>query len=218
MNLTHQNLVTDIISDKTSVNLKIRDDDGVIIGEMLPLTLKHLNNQKIIQLLTDWRNQNMESFLSQFVATPERTSNWLKNVFFNRSDQLLFLISVDEKYVGHFGFKQLTAKDVLLDNAIRGSREGHPKLYTFAGKTLINWLVQIFSIERIYGQVLADNVPAIMMNKQIGFQGWQKYPLVKVMTETENNWTMGAKNGHSPDAKYCYEVEILVSTLPQPTN
>ena len=213
MKLKHQVVINDIINGNSSIILKIRDEDGVTVGEMFPLTTDHLNEPEIIKLLTDWRNKNMECFLGQFVATPERTSSWMKHVLFKQNDQLLFLIKSDEKLVGHFGFKNLTANDVLLDNAISGERSGHPKLYTFAGKTLINWLAKTFSIGRVYGQVMADNVPAMMMNKQIGFEGWHKYPLQKKVTGNETVWTMGLKNDPSPDSKYCYEIEILIDTL-----
>ena len=211
MNIKYQNVLNDIISGNTSVNLKIQDEDGLTIGEMFPLNTNHLNEPEIIQLLTDWRNQNMEYFLSQFVATPERTSSWMKNVLFKKNDQLLFIIKTDEKLVGHFGFKNLTANDVLLDNAMRGSRGGHPKLLTFAGKELVNWLIQMFSVKRVDAYVMAENVASIMMNKQIGFQGWHKYPLSKELSDCGINWKMGTKNGLSPESRYCYNSEIITN-------
>ena len=217
MSLKCQNILKDIINGNTHVSLKIQDDEGLTVGEMFPLTTKHLNEPKLIQLLTDWRNQNMEYFLTQFVATKEQTFNWMENVLFKKNDQLLFLIKADEKLVGHFGFKNLTANRVLLDNAIRGPRGGHPKLFTFAGKLLVNWLIQMFAIERVDAHVMSENVTSIMMSKQIGFQRWQKYPLMKEITKSGMNWTMGAKNGLSPDSKYCYKSEILASTWPHLT-
>ena len=216
MKLQSQNLLNDIISGQTSLNLKISDENGLTVGEMVPLNKNHLNDPEMIQLLTDWRNRNMEYFLSQFVATPERTHIWMRDVLFKKGDQLLFLIRANEKLVGHFGFKNLTTNHVLLDNAMRGSRDGHPKLFTFAGKVLVDWLIRMFSIERIDAYVMVENVASIMMSKQIGFKDWHKYPLIKEVTKSGINWKMGAKNGLSSDLKYCYKSEILTNTLAHP--
>ena len=209
MTFKYQDVIKDIISGNTSITLEIRDEDGLTVGEMFPLHIGHLNEPEIIQHLTDWRNENMDCFLTQFVATPERTSSWMEHVLFKQNDQLLFLIKIDETLVGHFGFKRLTENDALLDNALRAARNGHPKLFTFAGKELVNWLIETFLIERIYAYVLAENVASIMMNKQIGFKEWHKYPLSKESSESGINWKMGAKNQLSPESRYCYKSEII---------
>ena len=78
----------------------------------------------------------MFCFLIQFVATPERTSSWKEHVLFKQNDQLLFLIKTHEMLVGHFGFKNPTANDVLLNNDLRAARIGHSKLITLPER---NW-------------------------------------------------------------------------------
>lgn len=208
MHNSFQTQIDDIISGSLRLHLDITGDDDNKLGELRPLTRAHLDDPPIIQKLTDWRNQNMGNFLTHFVATPERTRSWLSNVVFKAQGQLLFLVCVDDQVVGHLGFKDLTREDVLLDNAIRGERIGHPKLFVMAGRALNKWLFRATGVQTIYGYVMTQNATAVMMNKQIGFSGWMKYPLVKHMKGSELQWAIGVEDGTSPDDRYCYKIMI----------
>jgi len=110
--------------------------------------------------------------------------------------------------VGHFGFKNLTLQSVLLDNAMRGERQGHPKLFVVAGKSLMQWLWQATSVQRVDAYVMADNVPSIMMNRQIGFQGWVRHPLIKRTIHGDTHWDIGDEGGESADGRYCFTLFI----------
>lgn len=199
----------DIVSNRLSLCLDILSEDGAKLGELRALATRHLDDPVVIDKLTEWRNQNMGNFMTNFLATPERTKNWLRNVVFKAEGRLLFLVYVDEQIVGHFGFKDLTSDDVLLDNAIRGERVGHPTLFVMAGKTLNEWLFREAGVKTIYGFVLTKNVTSIMMNKQIGFGGWMRYPLVKKFKGDDAYWEMGTEGGTSPDDMYCYKIVML---------
>lgn len=208
-----QPLLDEVIAGTRPLNLDIRDEDGGVVGSLRPLTRAHLDDPDIIQRLTDWRNQNMGNFLSQFVATPQRTRDWMRNVLFNTPGQMLFLVCVDHRVVGHFGFKELTGDDVLLDNAMRGDRAGHPRLFVFAGKALVQWLLTQADVKRVRGYVMADNVPSIMMNKQIGFGGWHRHPLLKRERDGEILWEMGPEGAPSPDGRDCFK--LVIERVPQ---
>lgn len=203
-----QSQLDEIIAGNCLLSLDIHDEGGDTIGTLQPITLQHLAQVDVIQKLTDWRNANMGSFLSQFYATPERTRHWIENVLCKTPGQMLFLVHVGNQLVGHFGFKNLTDGDVLLDNALRGERIGHPKLFAFAGKTLVNWLWQSTNVQRIYGYVMTDNVSSIMMNKQIGFDGWIRLPLSKGSRGSEILWEIGVEGTESQDQRYCFEIFI----------
>lgn len=203
-------LIQDIVHGRTALVLDLTDDDGAPIGRLVPLTLAHLADDLVIGKLTDWRNANMDAFLTRFTATPERTRGWLERVVFTSTTQLIFLIYTDDdSLIGHFGFKDLTADEMLLDNAMRGERGGHPKLLPVAGRVLIDWLFAAFKVRTVYGTVLSTNVPAIMMNRAMGFGLWEKYPLEKSVQGAETHWTMGERGAMSPDNVYCYRVEIV---------
>jgi hypothetical protein len=121
---------------------------------------------------------------------------------------MLFLVCVKDQVVGHYGFKNLTSSEVLLDNALRGERGGHPKLFVWAGQTLVQWLFREAVVQRVYAYVLADNAVSIMMNKQIGFGGWQRHPLTKCVREGEVVWEMGSEGGTSAEGRYCFKLLI----------
>lgn len=203
-----QTQLDEVIAGRRSLAIDISGEDGSTVGVLRPLVRAHLNDSVIIQKLTDWRNQNMGNFLSHFVATPERTRNWMSSVLFKARGQMLFLVCVNDEVVGHFGFKDLTRNDVLLDNAMRGSRAGHPKLFVFAGKALVQWLFREAGVQRVHAYVMTENVASIMMNKQIGFGGTTRCPLIMKNKVGETHWEIGTEGAASPNGRYCLKLVI----------
>ena len=194
-------------ADKIEINLS--EECGSTIGIMRPLTAHHLDQINVIKNLTDWRNANMAKFLTHFEATQTRTRAWLENILLKNSEQMLWLIyDQNNDLVGHFGYKNLTSQSVLLDNAMRGKRKGHPKLFVVAGKTMVEWLWKKTSIQRIDAYVMTDNVSSIMMNRQIGFQGWKRHPLIKRIVDGNIHWHMGGEGQESPEERYCFKLYI----------
>jgi hypothetical protein len=198
-----------VLAGTVAIELPLWEESGQPIGVMRPLTVRHLDQSDVMGKLTDWRNANMANFLTHFEATVVRTRAWVQNVLLKTHGQMLWLV-YDQKddLVGHFGFKNLTFQSVLLDNAMRGEREGHPKLLVVAGKSLVQWLWQATPVQRIDAYVMADNVPSIMMNRQIGFQGWKRHPLIKRVVEGNTHWDMGEEGKKSPDGRYCFTLFI----------
>lgn len=198
-----------VLAGTEAIELPLWEESGQPIGVMRPLTVRHLDQSDVMGKLTDWRNANMANFLTHFEATVVRTRAWVQNVLLKTHGQMLWLV-YDQKddLVGHFGFKNLTFQSVLLDNAMRGEREGHPKLLVVAGKSLVQWLWQATPVQRIDAYVMADNVPSIMMNRQIGFQGWKRHPLIKRVVEGNTHWDMGEEGKKSPDGRYCFTLFI----------
>lgn len=198
-----------ILAGEDAVELPLFEMSGDLVGVMKPITSSQLDSLDLIEKLTQWRNANMRSFLTQFEATPERTQNWIQNVLLKSRGQLLWLVyDQDENPIGHFGFKSLTPRSALLDNAIRGERGGHPKLFVIAGRALVQWLFQATAIERVDGIVMTDNVSAIMMNREIGFQGWKRCPLIKETVDSDTHWRIGKEGQRSVDGRYCFIVSI----------
>lgn len=194
-----------LLAGDETIEIPLRDETGQQIGVMRPITVRHLDQMDVMEKLTAWRNANMANFLTHFVATPERTRAWVRNVLLKARGQMLWLVyDQDQHLVGHFGFKNLTSDSVLLDNAMRGERRGHPKLFVTAGRTLLQWLWQTTSVQRIDAYVMADNVSSVMMNRQIGFGGWKRHPLIKRAHEGDTHWDMGDEGQTSPDGHYCF--------------
>lgn len=197
-----------VLAGETELELPLHDETGELVGTMRPLNIRQLGQAEVIEKLTAWRNENMGNFLTHFVATPERTRNWIQNVVLKAHGQLLLLVYAHGHLVGHFGFKELTRDDVLLDNAMRGDRLGHPKLFVYAGKALVQWLMDEAKVQRVHAYVMADNVPSIMMNRQIGFVSRTRHPLIKRMQNNDIHWEMGTEGQPSPDGRYCYSLLI----------
>jgi RimJ/RimL family protein N-acetyltransferase len=198
-----------VLAGAETMELTLYEESGRPIGVMRPLTSQHLDQIDVMRKLTDWRNANMANFLTHFEATPERTRSWVQNVLLKNPGQMLWLVyDQNDDLVGHFGFKNLTSESVLLDNAMRGERQGHPKLFVFAGRRLVKWLWQATTVQRIDAYVMADNAPSIMMNRQIGFEGWKRHPLIKRSIEGNTHWYMGSEGQTSSDNRYCFNLWI----------
>lgn len=199
--------IRDVVEGRETLVIELHDDGGASIGRLVPLTEAHLASDAVIGKLTDWRNASMGSFLTQFTATPDRTRNWLQNGVLASSAQMIFLIYADDVLIGHFGFKELTHETVLLDNAMRGERGGHPKLLQIAGRALIDWLFAEAGVRTVTGYVLSTNPAAIMLNRAIGFDRWDKLPVRREEVDGEVRLIMGEPGEASADGTYCYRLE-----------
>ncbi|MBT8593852.1 hypothetical protein G6685_08900 [Polynucleobacter paneuropaeus] len=203
-----EKFIVKVISGEEEFTLSIVDDAGDPIGILRPLNVEHLTQMDVLSSLTDWRNRNMGMFLTQFLATPERTKNWLENFVFCTPGQMMFLIYEGESLIGQVGFKDLTYEDGIIDGGMRGNASSNPKILTYAHKTLIKWLFDKAQIIRLHGWLVADNPGGIMMNKQVGWRDWEKYPLIGKESNNEIVWSVGNKGEASPENKYCYKLTI----------
>ena len=168
-----------ITNETSNQKIPVINEVGTCIANLVPISHKECDINLIAKLLSEWRNDNRNCFLTEFEVTEESSLNWIENFWLSSNLQELFLVEIEDRYVGHYGFKNLTKNTVLLDNAIRGESGGEAKLFYYVGMTLINWIFLNTSVRRIDGSVFSDNIPAIMMNRQLGFKGWQKFNLKK---------------------------------------
>ena len=203
-----QTKLDNVVYGREDLFINILNDDKKNIGLLKPLVVKNIQDDVIIGKLTDWRNRHMERFLTQFIATPERTRDWMRNVLFKNKGQMLFLIDVGGTAVGHYGFKDLTTDDVLLDNAMRGEQGEDAKLLVHAGRALVNWLLTVASVKKVRAEVLTNNIPAIMMNTLIGFGNRTRHPIVAFTENSETRWELGVEGEDSPENSYCFKYFI----------
>lgn len=201
-------MVAKIKRGEVPLDLPIRLSAGDVIGSLKAVTWSDSSDPIALQRLTDWRNANMGSFLTQFTATPERTAQWLRDVALPNDRQMLFWVHSEDSIVGHLGFTSLTETDAQGDNAIRGERGGHPKLIVKAQHAMFQWLFDVCGLDTIYGQVFSDNPPALMMNRQIGFSTWQRHALSKVSCDGEDVWVVGDAIGSDPGKRFSWRVSI----------
>lgn len=190
------------------LSLPITLENGEVIGTLKPITWADASDPVALERLTDWRNANTGSFLTQFVATPERTAAWLRNVVLPNDRQMAFWVLADDGVIGQIGFKELSATDVLSDNVIRGERGGHPRLFVAAHHAMFKWLIETFKLDSIYGYVLSDNIPAIMMNRQVGFSLWQRHALTQISGGDGDAWVVGEPIEADPGERFCWKVSL----------
>ena len=200
--------MSDVIHERVALRIDIRDAQTNLVGYLLPLTISTLEDTALIQQMTRWRNQARRYFLTQFIATPERTRRWLETVVFQDYSCLLFLIHSQTKRIGHYGFKNLMPDSVEVDNLVRGEIGGHPKLIHFAEYTLIKWLFDSFSLERVYGFVLSDNRLVLDLHRSVGFEMAELVPLHRAEFNGETHLQMGSPGRVSVDGLYSRRVEL----------
>lgn len=195
-----------VIEGKESLVIPIRDDNGVNIGVMRPITRIDIQSNEIIEKMTNWRNQYKTFFLTQFNATPERTKKWLEKEVLSNPTQLLFLIYCGDILMGQYGFKELSGDSAFLDNLLRGERGGHPLLMRYAVLTLVEWLFDVMRVNEVYGYVFANNALGLKLNKDVGFSFTEKIPLLKKVDGEEIKWVLGKAGELSPDNHYYQKV------------
>jgi hypothetical protein len=203
--------IDDVISGSVKLSIPILDDDEIIIGSLIPITRKDLKDNELMRLLSEWRNTYKNNFLTRFNATIERTKEWLDNIVFPSRSQILFVVTdASGEKVGHTGFKNLSLSKVLLDNTIRGLRTEEPKIFVFANRHLIAWLFNFTGIEKVEGEVFADNISALMMNNQLGFKLVEKLILEEV-SEGDRVIFKPSKNGSLKNTRILHRIEITRS-------
>jgi perosamine synthetase len=154
------------------------DDEGFL----LPLCKCHLDDTALIQKLTNWRNENVSVYPTQFNASFESTKNWLVNGLLDVEDRILFLVV--NKYgqtIGHIGFNNCHNDQLMLevDNVIRGERSICKGLFGKALNCMLTWARKTINCKGFILRVMDDNPQAIKFYEKNNFVQKEKIPLVK---------------------------------------
>jgi RimJ/RimL family protein N-acetyltransferase len=133
-----------------------------------------LNNMRddVIAALTDGRNENFKSFLTTFIATKERTRNWLvKDVAFDNS-RIIFVIRElnSNKIYGYAGlaFGDKLQKNIEVDAVVRFGNQRIPGIMRIAVLELVQWALNHLNFTEVWVRVLSDN-SAISFYENCGF-------------------------------------------------
>jgi RimJ/RimL family protein N-acetyltransferase len=122
-------------------------------------------------LLATWRNAARGCFFTEFTATGAATLRWLQTRYLP-SDELLFLIILHDRTVGHVGLGGFGIQGgcaeigrVLLSPDARGRG-----LMLKALETLIVAMGPALALERLWLEVFADNPHALATYRAAGFE------------------------------------------------
>jgi RimJ/RimL family protein N-acetyltransferase len=135
------------------------------------------------KLITDWRNQYREIFLTWFTATEERTRKWLTEQVIAKNDRILFMIqNLDGMPFGHMGLANFDFRNKICeyDNIVKGMGVGLPMIMTFAGRALLGWAFSELGVKRVFVRVFSDNTPAVKLYERCGFRPVKKVPLKRI--------------------------------------
>ena len=152
-------------------------------------TERDLQNSSDVSCFTYWRNRFVNSFLTEFVATEERTATWLAETVHPDDSKILFMIeNTQQDRIGYMGLAYIDWANAYgeADAIVKG--ENAPKgLMSAALKTLLNWAKYQLGLETIGVRVLSDN-PALTFYKKLGFEETARIPLKMTIADNSVSW------------------------------
>jgi perosamine synthetase len=142
------------------------------IGYLAPVCALHSEDERLLETLARWRNENVFAYPSQFQATVESTRSWLRDRVLAAPDRMLFLVLQKHgRLIGHMGLANALDDQARLemDNIVRGVKGRDPGLMAAAMDALLDWTQEMLAPEQIYLRVLDDNAHAIAFYEKLGF-------------------------------------------------
>jgi hypothetical protein len=182
-----------------TLRLPVALPDGTAIGALLLAGSWVLQDDGLLEQVTQWRKRNTRMFLSQFEPTVARTAAYFRDIALARSDRaLFFLLDSRGTAVGHMGIANWTPDSAELDNVVRGVGGGHPQLTYFAERRLLDWVFANSPVGTVFARVLSFNWMAQDLHASIGFVPVRKQYLKKM--------TAGDEISHDPVPAECANV------------
>jgi len=179
-----------------------------VVAVLEPMTERTAGDPELVAQLTNWRNAARGAFLTQFEATPERTSAWLEKTVLPDPARRLFIIRDAQGAVGTIGYIHLTAEGAELDNLLRGERRGPPTLVHAVEIALVQWLFATYDLRRIEAVVLSNNFAALQLHHSIGFEIVSRTPLRRVVHE---NGEIALVDADAPDDSGLHKLRLVLT-------
>jgi len=142
-----------------------------------------------VEALTAWRNKYVTSFLTEFNATPEQTTQWLTNVVGPDDTRILFMIDdLSGRPFGYMGIAFINWDEhyVEADAIVRGD-SAPPGTMAACLKTLLGWAKNGLGLTNIHVRVRSDN-PAVEFYKKLGFREEKRISLRKITQPEKTIW------------------------------
>ena len=163
--------------------------------KLILITKDCVKNRNIIRSLAHWRKKHQSWFQAQFKVTIKGTRIWLEKKVIETPDRILFLISVDNNLIGHFGFFRFNFKNhsCEIDNVVRGE-PGYPGIIQNGLKYLMKWGKKNLFIKNYTLETTSDNERAIRLYSKLGFKEYKRIPLIQTNKNGYNEWIEAPKN------------------------
>jgi RimJ/RimL family protein N-acetyltransferase len=200
-----------VSSRDAALRLPIALPDGEEVGSLLLAGAWILQDEALLEQVTQWRGRNRRMFLSQFEPTPQRTAAYFRDLVLPAADRVLFFLRDPAGQVlGHLGIANWGDTSAELDNLVRGVGGGHPQLTAFAERRLLQWVFENSPVRTVFARVLSYNWMAQDLHTSIGFVATGELALRKVMAGDEVQHEIAPPEG----ANVGYRCVVMEITAP----
>lgn len=185
---------------------------GVCVGEPVEAVLRPLGNtlgsirHDDVRFLTEWRNRFVTSFLTEFIATNERTHSWVANTIGQDDGRILFMVDDvrSSATVGYMGLAKINwdAGAGEADSIVRGGSAA-PGFMKRTMVGMLDWAVRTLGLATITVRVRSDN-PAIGFYRSLGGVETHRIPLRRTVETDSVVWVEDATlpSQHAPSLVY----------------
>jgi RimJ/RimL family protein N-acetyltransferase len=152
-------------------------------------TTKDLLNPEDVKCLTDWRNRFVNSFLTEFDATEERTAQWLVEVVGTSDRKILFMVdNQDGQTFGYMGLDYINWEEAYgeADAIVRGGKAPAGVMKS-ALLTLLSWAEGQLGLRTLGVRVRSDN-SALVFYERVGFREIRRVSLRKTEESEMIRW------------------------------
>lgn len=176
--------------DLETLRLPFSVSDPDILYRLEPLRSAAVDYAEVIEQMTEWRNTWVESFFTQFQATPGRTDKWFREKIEPSPHHLFFVLrSPAGSAIGHLCVRYDPARKAFeLENILRGRTEVRGVM-THAMRAVCGWLSSEFPGETIFLRVFADNSSAVRLYERCGFTEVKRWPVFWLESGGEGSWS-----------------------------
>lgn len=146
-----------------------------------------------VELLSEWRNRFVKSFLTEFVAHPARTAAWLEGPVHASDGKILFMVEgLDGVPFGHIGlaFIDWSSGYGEADAIVRGG-EAPPGVMKLALQTTLTWARDQLGLTSLGVRVRSDNT-ALDFYRKAGFKETKRVPLARAEHGGDVTWSESA--------------------------
>jgi perosamine synthetase len=147
----------------------ILDSDGALQGFISPIIGADAANTHLVDLMTQWRNQNQFAYAARFEATTESTQKWLISLLAGGNRILFKLLTPSMQLMGHIGLAWNEAQARLELDSVQRGESGMPGFMGLVVKWVEAYAQKEFNSSLLHLRVLQSNTHAVAFYERLGY-------------------------------------------------
>jgi RimJ/RimL family protein N-acetyltransferase len=156
--------------DETRLRLPIFIPNGEFVGMMYCVD-KGMMSDELIRDMTKWRQENMQWFLTQFIATEPRTKSWMENDFLPDPTRILFIMKdAYGNLIGQYGLRNMSSELGEIDIIIRGNKGGVKGFIHYSEIAILAWMFGKNGQSKSNLFVFSHNDPTVKLHTSTSFE------------------------------------------------